>query len=294
MTATEPDQAANGGGLTREDQLAWEEKWSRPVAAAAALALLAFFVGGALVASSRGSADDTGELLREFNSHEGGLIASGIVSFAGLLLQIVPMGYLYAAAKFRRHETPSFAIVLTVAGALVTGVLGIIVQLESISVAQDFVDGNPPSNAEAADNLADDMIEDSALPTLELVRLGAGLGFGLGLLVIAMYAMRAGILSRFMGILGIIIGVLYAIPILGGPQFLLVFWLGALIFLLLDRWPGGRGPAWESATAQPWPSGAEMRARMAEQREAARDEPEAADPDTPQGAPRKRKRKKRR
>jgi hypothetical protein len=32
-----------------------------------------------------------------------------------------------------------------------------------------------------------------------------------------------------------------------------LFWLSALGVLFLDRWPGGRGPAWEEAEAIEWP-----------------------------------------
>ncbi|MCL6441315.1 MAG: tripartite tricarboxylate transporter permease [Thermoleophilum sp.] len=66
-------------------------------------------------------------------------------------------------------------------------------------------------------------------------------------------AMRAGLVSRFLGIVGIIVGALHVLPLAGGPQILQVFWLGALALLFLDRWPGGRGPAWSSGQAEPWP-----------------------------------------
>ena len=38
------------------------------------------------------------------------------------------------------------------------------------------------------------------------------------------------------------------------------FWLGALGALFLGRWPGGRGPAWETGEAEPWPTAAAARA----------------------------------
>jgi hypothetical protein len=37
------------------------------------------------------------------------------------------------------------------------------------------------------------------------------------------------------------------------------FWLGAVGLLFLGRWPGGRGPAWETGEAEPWPSAAQRR-----------------------------------
>ena len=71
------------------------------------------------------------------------------------------------------------------------------------------------------------------------------------MIMIALNAMRAGLLSRFMGILGIFVGVVLVIPL--GVQILQLFWFAALGLLFLGRWPGGRGPAWETGEAIPWP-----------------------------------------
>jgi hypothetical protein len=78
--------------------------------------------------------------------------------------------------------------------------------------------------------------------------------------------MRAGLLTRFMGVLGIIIGVLVVIPI-GPLPVVQTFWLIALGALLLGFWPGaGVPPAWRSGRAEPWPSSGQV----TEQRRAAR------------------------
>src|SRR3954462_13485648 len=69
-----------------------------------------------------------------------------------------------------------------------------------------------------------------------------------------MHAMRAGLLSRFMGILGVIVGALTAVPILGGAPVVQLFWLVGMGILFLDRWPQVRGPAWEAVEEIPWPS----------------------------------------
>jgi hypothetical protein len=103
--------------------------------------------------------------------------------------------------------------------------------------------------------------------------------------------MRVGLLSRFMGIIGAIVGGLYVLPILSGPLIVQLFWLVAIGFLFLGRWPGGRGPAWEGVEAVPWPSSAEVRAKAMEEV----DPPTAGDAEPDETAPRpKRKRKKRR
>jgi hypothetical protein len=70
--------------------------------------------------------------------------------------------------------------------------------------------------------------------------------------------MRVGLLTRFMGVLGIIVGVLFVIP-LGTLQVVQPFWLLTLTALFLGRWPNGVPPAWKTGKAEPWPTQQEMR-----------------------------------
>ena len=123
-----------------------------------------------------------------------------------------------------------------------------------------------------------------------LVGLAPSLAFGFSFVMISLSAMRAGLLSRFMGILGIIVGVLYVIPLLGGgPPIVNIFWTGALAALFLDRWPGGRGPAWAAGEAIPWPSAMDQ----AKAREAAKqgEQPEPEEPSAPKPSRKKKRRR---
>ena len=80
--------------------------------------------------------------------------------------------------------------------------------------------------------------------------------------------MRVGLLTRFMGVLGIIVGVLFIVPIGSPLPIVQAFWLVALGALFLGRWPSGMPPAWVTGEAQPWPSQQELReARMEAQAE---------------------------
>jgi hypothetical protein len=47
--------------------------------------------------------------------------------------------------------------------------------------------------------------------------------------------------------------------LLGGAPVVQLFWLIAMAMLFLGRWPQGRGPAWDSGEAIPWPSAADKR-----------------------------------
>jgi hypothetical protein len=156
-------------------------------------------------------------------------------------------------------------------------------------------------HVEREDKRAKDLIEN------DRNLLGGGLGFAgtisiaLAFVLISLNAMRAGLLSRFVGILGVLVGALMVLPLLpGGSSVIEVFWLGAVGMLALNRWPGGRGPAWETGGTDPWPSAAERRGLLpppADEANAPEVEPE---PEPEEQAERqhprskKRKRKKRR
>ena len=83
-----------------------------------------------------------------------------------------------------------------------------------------------------------------------LYQLGT-LALAVGLVLVALNAMRVGLLTRMLGYIGIASGammVLFPLPIVQ------IFWFGALGFVLLGRWPGGELPAWATGEAVPWPT----------------------------------------
>ncbi len=110
-------------------------------------------------------------------------------------------------------------------------------------------------------------------------------------------ARRAGLLSQFMGILGVIAGALMVLRLMPlVPEVTQAFWLGAIGALYLGNWPGGRGPAWETGEPDPWPSASQRRGQAPEDEAEAEAPPaETAEPEpTPQRpSSRKRRRKKR-
>ncbi len=111
---------------------------------------------------------------------------------------------------------------------------------------------------------AEDYIEDELSPALQGIGLGGSIALAFGVIMVSLNAMRAGLLSRFMGILGIFVGVVLVIPL--GVQILQLFWFAALGALFLNRWPGGRGPAWETGEAIPWPGAAQQREELERRR----------------------------
>lgn len=208
-----------------------------------------------------------------YDHHSSTLIGVGIALAVGALLLIVPLLYLYAAARARRPQTPQVAQVMSIAGPIGLGAGQLLLQAGLAARAHDFV--NSPDHGTQA---ARDVFRGGAVVVGQLVWQASVIALGFAFVVVCLNAMRAGLLTRFMGILGIIVGVLFVIPIGSPLPIVQTFWLLALAALIAGRWPNGVPPAWQAGVAVPWPSQQELR-EARERAEAGRgDEPEAAAP----------------
>lgn len=278
----------------KQAQLEWESRMGRFAAGAAFLSALC--VIGAFIARisiGKGSTKKA-ESLRIAHNHVPSLIGYSVATALSFLVLTAALLYLYKATKFRRPEMPSVAAVMSVLGPIlltIGGVVGIILLLHA---ASDFVTSGPQTELRAKH-----LSESSSISTLAGIGLAGSLSTGLGLGMVSLHAMRAGLLSRFMGVLGMIFGALQVLPILPAPVIQL-FWTVALGLLFLDSWPGatGRGPAWEEGEAVEWPSAqSRMVAQRAAAEETADEEPEVTEPQAqrnPNARSRKRKKKTRR
>lgn len=276
----------------REAQREWEGRVGRLVAVAAfisaALAIAGFLVQAVVIKGRSNNADD---FLRTAHENQGSAILAAVLDGVAVVLLAVVLWYLYRVTRYRRPELVPLALILAIVGPLLAGVVLVVREVEITHVARDFA---ALPAIEQSKQKGEDMLKSGSLPALNAVSLAANVAMGFGLVLINLNAMRAGILSRFLGILGVIMGVLYVLP-LGPPQLLQLFWLGALGLIFLNRWPSGRGPAWEKMVAVPWPTQMEVRAEQARARAAGNGAPssEEAEEAAPRPASRKRKRKKR-
>jgi hypothetical protein len=184
------------------------------------------------------------------------LIAAVINAVASLLIAWT-LHFLYRCSRARSSEVkPFIGVVVIVAGVLaaITGIAYAIVV--AIKVHQFVSTG--AQTYEQANNLT----RGAGLLALQLVGQAAALLLAVSFVLVSLNAMRVGLLTRFMGYLGVFAGVLVLfqivqIPIVQG------YWLAALGYLFSGRWPSGVPPAWRSGRAEPWPSSAEMRTRRA-------------------------------
>lgn len=101
------------------------------------------------------------------------------------------------------------------------------------------------------ENLANDVIDDSG--TVSFARallLPALLGMVIAMVYIPLWAMRTGLLTRFMATFGMALGV--SLILLPFAQLIIVLWFFAVGLVLLGRWPRGTPPAWAAGEAIPW------------------------------------------
>jgi len=283
--------------VEREEQLSWERRVGRPVAIASfasAVLLLAALVYSSSAISQEGTNNDTVDGLFLIHDFKAEVLITTFLQGLSTALLAAPLWFLFEATRFRRPEIPKVARYLALIGPPLAGLLQIIRQFQVAGVADDVhaeLSSNP-RGPDAANDYARDLLGEGSLQIVGGLGLAAGLAIAFAFIIIALNAMRAGLLSRFMGILGIFVGVVMVIPL--GVQVLQLFWFAALGMLFLDRWPGGRGPAWQTGEEIPWPGAAEQREEI-ERRRAEREgviEPEP-EPDAEAVEPRPKSRKRR-
>jgi hypothetical protein len=261
----------------KQAQLEWEARAGRLAGAAAWLAaalILAAFAYS--IAALPHTAGNLAKTLPQLEAHKNAFLVSAILTGLGMLAFIPPLYYLYRATLFRRREIPSITRILLVAGPVLLAICMVWLQLREAHVADQFTAGSLKTNKHAEDLLR------NATTLAAGLRLAASIATGLATVLIALNAMRAGLLSRFMGVMGIILGALFVVPVIASP-IIQLFWLIALGALFINRWPGGRGPAWETGEAVPWPRAQQRAGAPEEEEEAGATELE---PGTEHSAPR--------
>jgi len=280
-----------------KEQLDWESRWAKP-AAAAAFAAAFFLVVGTVVRQAvalKGNPDDEREFLITINDNSGAFLASAGLQALSFLALIGVFVYLGRAVLARKPELPKILLWLGVLGPLLLGIAGVLSDIDRLDIADQFL----AAGAET-EKRAEDLLDERNVLSTSLGSAGT-LAIAVAFVLFGINAMRVGLLTRFMGIIGAIVGVLYVIPLLAGPLVVQLIWLIALGILFLGHWPGGRGPAWEIGEAVEWPSGlARQQAANGEVEDTPAIEPPAptngngaADEPTRTRTPRKRKKKRR-
>jgi hypothetical protein len=272
-------------------QLQWERRAGR-WAGIAAIASVVLLLAAQIISASAATREE-GDRAGLLNLHEnsGAVLTATVAQILSTFLLAGVLLYLMRATRYRRTEgfMPAVGPLIMIAPVLVA-VGGILGQLDVLDIAERFAD-----SSERTERLADRLLDERDT-TPVFIGYAGNIALGFGLVVVNLNAMRAGLETRFLGIIGIVIGALYVLPLFpGGPLIVQIFWLGALAAVFLDFWPGGRGEAWRTGTAVHWPSAAERRREELAARAAAdADEEPGPEEETEPATPPRRRRKRRR
>jgi hypothetical protein len=287
-----------------KEHLQWEARFARP-AAIAAFGAGFLLLGGTIALQSifedRERIEPLPDFLLSINESPGTLLLSASLQAASALLLIGVFLYLFRATIARAPAIPSWFVYLIFIGPIFYAISQVIGAIDRIDVAEVFAERSsnleecPAIRGQVGEDCADALLRDDVNAISVALGLAGSVATAFLFVMLPLRARRAGLVSQFMAILGVIAGVLMVLRLMPlVPEIVEAFWLGALGALFLGNWPGGRGPAWETGEPDPWPSAAQRRG-LAEPAgdDAPEPEPPPEEPAEPEQAPNRRSSRKR-
>lgn len=245
------------------DQVLARERTEKPRAVTAAVLAAILTLGGSIVLSlvGRDLPSNSPGVLVFFNDHAVGEIGGTAVRCLGYLAMAAVLVLLFGWVKARRPEIPRIGRFMALFGGI-----GVALTQLAQTVAIVVQSGSFVSSGGQTWRDADDILSGGAVQALAVVGLGATLALAVAFVLVSLNALRAGLLTRFMGYLGVFVGVLFVLP-LGSPlPIVQTFWLLTLAYLFSGRWPNGVPPAWKTGKAEPWPTMQQQREEQAKAR----------------------------
>ncbi|MGI8557284.1 MAG: hypothetical protein ACR2ND_03075 [Solirubrobacteraceae bacterium] len=188
------------------------------------------------------------------NHHSIGFVLAALISGAGLALMAVLLRHLFIATRARREGLPAIGLVVGIWGPIAAGVFGLAFQIALQIQAHQFV-----HQADHSQHAVDQIANSTPLILASALEFASHFAIGFAFVIISLNAMRAGLLTRFMGVLGIISGAIFVFTQLSPLPVVQAFWLVALGVLLSGRGPSPLPAAWDAGVAIPWPSQQELR-----------------------------------
>jgi hypothetical protein len=239
-----------------DDAILDAERRSGTIAGAAALlsilaAAASVIVGGD---ATRGSgvtpgaaeaSEDRARAMLSFVEDRGALIGSTILQCVGILLMIVVGIHLYRLTRTRDAGAVRPVVLwLSIAAPIlvVASTVGLFVAFDH--VADTLAASGPRTSARATQ-----LVEDSgALTAAQIAGVVSRIVAGVWLVLLAVSAMRVGLLTRFLGYWGVAGGVCLVLLPVGSAM--VAAWIVSVGILAAGFWPGGRPAAWDSTQPQ--------------------------------------------
>jgi hypothetical protein len=180
------------------------------------------------------------------------LLGIAALNALGLLATGAVLTFIGRATRARRPAFRSYLAYLPLAAATVFALAGLVLVVATNVAVSSLLDG--PRTVSAVSDWQGGLI--TAGRSVESV---ARLLLGVGFVLVSLNAMRTGLLTRFMGALGVVSGALLVLPIGGPLPIVQAFWLVAVAISIGERFPNAVPPAWRTGRAEPWPSQQELR-----------------------------------
>jgi uncharacterized membrane protein (DUF2068 family) len=207
--------------------------------------------------------------------HAFGLIAGSVLTAIAVIALTLVLLFIADSTRFRRPESFPAARPLVLAGGIGYALLNLLHEVVLAIEAHKFATAHDFTNKAVEKAL---LASGSTGITLGLLGLIAALALTVGMIAVSVGAMRAGLVPRWLSVLGVLSGLLF-LPFFATATLQLIptFWLVATGILLMERYPGGDPPAWAAGESRPWPTQAEVRAKREEEKGGA---PSSASPKT--------------
>jgi hypothetical protein len=242
--------------MSTGDRVRYEARVRQRQAAVAALAGLLLFAAAALQAA--GPQPGVNELTVQLlvTSKRTALeVIGALINGIGLLGLAGTLAFLFGASRARKPALSQGAWITAIVGGVLASVggiaYGVVIAIKAHEFATQGAQTYPQANA---------LLSGPSLAALQYAGLVGSLLLAIAFVLVALNAMRVGLLSRFIGYLGMAAAAASLLLIGSAPALLIeVFWLLAVAYLLSGRWPSGDPPAWRSGQAEPWPSAAKAR-----------------------------------
>jgi hypothetical protein len=245
--------------MNADQQLAYEARVrNRQAIVAVAAGILLVLASGIQLTGPHTKVDElTIDLITANKRFPLDLIAS-VLNAIGSLAVAWTLAYLYRCSRARnQEEVKPYVRIIAVAGGVLAAITGVAYAIIVAVKVHEFVTTGSQTYTEA-----NHLTTAGGLLALQLLGQAGALLLAVGFVLVSLNAMRQGLLTRFMGYLGIFAGVLVLfqvtqIPVVQG------YWLAAVAYLISGRWPTGLPPAWVTGRAEPWPPSSQSRARRA-------------------------------
>jgi hypothetical protein len=185
---------------------------------------------------------------RYLSSHAVETLAIWVLIAIGLILMRWPLRYLRDAEVARSGQASKVTQVLASWAPPVTALALFAFEVSLVIGAHNYLAGTARTRT-AVDAATAGVVRDIFIAIYELGLLGLAIVF----VLISMRAMRVGLLTRLMGVLGIISGVLFVFTLVPVPLLQAVWFVG-IAMTLAEIGGLRRPPAWDAGEAIPWVS----------------------------------------